>query len=194
MPILGVIASGISGHLTQPDAGAMFPLGMVRVGSGGAANITFSSIPSTYKHLQIRSISRTNHSSGTDGDYLKITFNNDTSANYANHSLRGNGSSAYALGFSSQNAGWIGRSGATGLSANIFGALVTDVLDYTSTSKAKTVRNLGGYDGNGSGIVELDSALWFATPAAITSIKLESGSGTAFEQYSTFALYGIKGA
>lgn len=193
-PLLtGVFASQISGHLTVPDSGAMFPIAMVNVGSAGASTITFSSIPQTYKHLQIRSLSRTTYSGGTDGDYLKIRFNGDTTANYAVHSLRGNGSSAYALGYASQNEGWIGRSGATGLSSNIFGALVTDILDYTSTSKTKTIRNLGGYDANGSGIVELDSALWFATPAAITSITLNSGAGTGFEQYSQFALFGIKG-
>jgi hypothetical protein len=186
-PILGILAS--SGAVA---GGSFESIATVSVGSGGQSTITFSSIPSTYKHLQIRGLSRTTYSGGTDGDYLKIRFNGDSAANYSVHSLRGNGASAYALGYASQNEGWIGRSGATGLSSNIFGAFITDILDYTSTSKNKTIRNLGGYDANGSGIVELDSALWFTTPAAITSITLNSGSGTGFEQYSTFALYGIK--
>jgi hypothetical protein len=192
MPILGIVASS-NYQRVAPDTGAMFPLGMVQVGSGGAANITFSSIPSTYKHLQIRCLARTTYASGTDGDYLKMQFNSDTGSNYATHQISGDGSSASAAAFTSQTAMYPARAGATGLSANIFGDLIIDVLDYSLTTKYKTMRNLGGYDANGSGIIRLVSGLWMNTNA-VTSIKIEAGSGTGLEQYSSFALYGIKGA
>ena len=53
------------------------------------------------------------------------------------------------------------------------------------------MRSLGGYDANGSGNVGLFSGVWMNT-AAITSISLLSDSGNQ-EQYTQFALYGIKG-
>jgi hypothetical protein len=78
--------------------------------------------------------------------------------------------------------------------ANIFAGMVIDILDYTSTSKNKTVRSLGGYDRNGAGEISLSSGLWYASPAAITSIELTTTATTEFKSYSQFALYGIKGA
>jgi len=66
---------------------------------------------------------------------------------------------------------------------------VTDILDYASTNKNKTVRTLGGFDANGSGYVNLTSNLWSNT-AAINTITINA-VGT-FNQYSQFSLYGIK--
>ena len=192
MPILGVTASSISGHLFT-DTGVMFPIGMVQVGSAGTSSITFSSIPATYTHLQIRLLARTTHPSGTDGDYLDMQFNSDTGSNYATHQISTNGSAVTATAFTSQTSMYPSRVGATGLAANIFGCIIIDILDYSLTTKYKTVRQLGAYDANGSGLLRFASCLWMNTNA-ITSIKLEAGSGTGFEQYSQFALYGVKGA
>jgi hypothetical protein len=76
----------------------------------------------------------------------------------------------------------------------MFGGGVVDILDYASTSKNKTIRTLSGADINGAGgDLRLSSGLWFATPAAITSITLYANGGSSdFAQYSSFALYGIK--
>ena len=186
MPILGITASQITGRLAAPDTGAMFPLGMVQVGSAGASSIDFTSIPSTYKHLQIRIIANVSTT-----DAITIRFNGDTGNNYALHRLEGQGSTASAGASSSRSNMGILTGPGFASTANTFGASIVDILDYTSTSKNKTLRALSGSDRNGSGGVELDSGLWFATPAAITSINLLPASGT-INQYSQFALYGIK--
>lgn len=160
----------------------------VTVGAGGASSVDFTSIPSTYKHLQIRMIARGNYA-GSDDD-IKATFNSDTS-NAANHGLYGTGSSAAAYAATTGLPN-IGRFAGAGSSANVFGVSVADILDYTNTNKYKTVRSLCGVDNNGAGIVLLESSLWLNT-SAITSINLKPVSGTAFNQYSSFALYGVKG-
>jgi glycosyltransferase involved in cell wall biosynthesis len=59
--------------------------------------------------------------------------------------------------------------------------------------KTETFRMLGGGDRNGSGGVHLQSGVWLNTNA-ITSITFTSVSPYNFNQYSQFALYGIKGA
>ena len=60
------------------------------VGSGGQSTITFSSIPSTYKHLQIRYAAK---NSGTSENFvaMKWVYNSDTAANYSNHYIYGSG-------------------------------------------------------------------------------------------------------
>jgi len=130
-----------NGTTPQPvplDNGVMFPLGMVQVGSAGAASITFSSIPSTYKHLQIRGISK-NSAAGTDSN---ITINSGTAAAYR-HQLLGDGSGINASA-NSGNAYIILTAGSSGTS--IFDASVVDFLDYSSTTKNKVVRVLSGRD------------------------------------------------
>jgi hypothetical protein len=164
----------------------------VTVGAGGSSTITFSSIPSTYNHLQLRYIAKTDRAD-TD-DVVLMQFNSDTGANYSWHGLAGTGSIAGANAGSSQSRieikwGSTGNSGAS----NIFASAVIDILDYKDTNKYKTTRTLQGVDLNGSGQIYFSSGNWRST-SAITSIVLDQQYGSNFTQYSSFALYGIKGA
>ena len=157
------------------------------VGSGGSSAIAFTTIPATYKHLQIR---MSINNSGADA--ALFTFNSDSGSNYIYHRLVGNGTSATAAASSARTSIPVNASIGFPSGSNIFGGSIMDILDYTSTNKNKTTRTLSGQDSNGSGGVEFDSGLWFATPAAITRIDIVPAVGT-FSQYSSFALYGIKG-
>ncbi len=74
---------------------------------------------------------------------------------------------------------------------NIFSAGVLDLLDYTNTNKTKVIRLLNGTDLNGSGRIIFGSGLVNST-SAITSITFTNA--TNWNQYTQFALYGIKGA
>lgn len=161
----------------------------VTVGSGGASSIEFTSIPGTYQHLQVRGIGRTNRNAARDA--LALTVNGSSGTNYAGHELFGNGSSTGAYGEAD-----VGRvvtyefAGATA-TAELFGAVVLDILDYASTAKNKTFRMFGGLDRNGAGLVNIHSGLWKSTDA-ITSVKLAVIDATLIAQHSTFALYGVK--
>ena len=165
------------------------------VGAGGTPTVTFSDIPSTFKHLQVRYIAR---NSGTGGNFIamKWVFNSDTTAAYSNHYIYGNGSvTASAATTSASSAGGVGLVGmikdnAAGYT-NMYAAGVLDILDYKDTNKYKTCRLLWGEDLNGSGRVALQSANWRDTDA-ITQIDFSCETGN-FMQYSQFALYGIKG-
>lgn len=185
--LAGIIAS--SGGATA--GGDYESIATVTVGAGGSSSISFSSIPSTYQHLQIRLIARSNRTA-VNNDYLEMTFNSDTGANYSFHQLLGDGTSASANSGTTQNNIIVSRIATTGGSASIFGGIVLDILDYDNTSKYKTTRSLGGADQNGSGLIYFNSGLWMNT-AAITSISIKPSSSNVFQQYSSFALYGIKG-
>ena len=194
MPIQSIKSGTLSRSTAVGNAiilpGDFESIATVSVGSGGAANVEFTSIPATYTHLQIRILARGTNASASI--YQKIQFNSDTSSIYADHYLLGDGASASAG--ASINAAFIGVGSTTGASAtaSIFGTIIVDVLDYANTHKFKTIRNLEGFDVNGSGgFVMLTSGLYRST-SAITSIKLTPSAGN-YAQYSSFALYGIRG-
>jgi hypothetical protein len=163
----------------------------VTVGSGGQSSIDFNSIPSTFKHLQIRAIGRLTVASA-GGSNMGVRFNSDTGSNYTYHILSGDGATASAGGGGNTNqiffADLIIRDAST---ANVYSGFVIDTLDYADTNKFKTVRGLAGWDANGSGKIALSSGVWRST-SAITSITLVPESNN-FKEYSSFALYGIKG-
>lgn len=164
----------------------------VTVGAGGTATITFSSIPSTYTHLQVRGIARSTRVATQDSIILR--FNSDSGANYFSyHEVYGDGATAAAGAGSSSGTGvGFGYIAAASATASIFGVAVIDILDYLNTNKNKVPRILAGVDRNGSGLIALTSGLWRNT-AAISSIDLLPGSGN-FTEYSHFALYGIRTA
>lgn len=180
-PILGIFASSYA-----VPSGAFESIATQSVGGSSVASITFSSIPSTYKHLQIRGIMLTASAGGT----VNATLNGDTAANYSRHRLVGYGTGVDAFGEASISSFRVfGEFAGTGASP-IAAAIVMDILDYSSTNKNKTMRISSGVDRNGSGEVQFNSAAWYNSGTAVSSITFTPSAN--FTQYSSFALYGIK--
>jgi hypothetical protein len=170
----------------------------VTVGSGGTAYVEFDSIPSTYTHLQIRILSRTTQN-GANGESILLRFNGDTGTNYSDHTIRTYfGAETGLSSYGEINQGFIniGASVSNSLMSNLYAATVIDILDYGNTNKYKTTRTMNGYDFNGatSGYSYLQYAAgsWRNTNA-INTIRLTPDVSN-FSQYSSIALYGIKGA
>jgi hypothetical protein len=189
-PLIGIIAS--SGGAAAA-ASSYESIATTTVGAGGASSVTFSSIPSTYTHLQIRLMAKDDDTGATPNN-LRVRFNSDTATTYSRHALYGDGASVVANG--NANYGYVDLIAGISTSAtgktSMFGTGIIDILDYANTNKYKTVRSLSGTDWNGSGRISLNSGNWRST-SAITSIELYS-AGVNLVQYSSFALYGIKGA
>ena len=186
--MIGAITAGLYGTGVPPVTNSYESIATVTVGSGGSSTITFSSIPSTFKHLQIRGIGRT---SGSTADSA-MTFNSDSSSGsyYANHQIYGDGSSAAAATSPASTRLDPFYVAGSGVTSSVFAGFVIDILDYQNTNKNKTLRSLQGWDANGSGFVIFRSGLWMKTNA-ITQIDWTVSGNWA--QYSSFALYGIKG-
>ena len=180
-PILGIWASQ-----NYPRVTSSFESIATATGTGSSGTITFSSIPSTYTHLQVRF-----NAIGTTSARIYMRFNGDTASNYNTHCLIGDGSSAFATNYA-QAQMTIAQDG-YGISTTYPNVGVVDVLDYLSTSKNKTIRVLTGMDKNATlGEVGLYSGLWRST-TAVNSITVRLDAGN-FTTSSTVALYGIKGA
>ena len=183
-PILGIFAS--QGRVSN----SYESIATTTVGTA-QATISFTSIPSTFKHLQLRWLVRSTATGGDNASSLRMKINS-SSGTYRSHGLVGTGTSALAGELSSSTGEWnyyaIPNSSVT---ASVFGAGVIDVLDYTNTSKNTVSRMLAGWDANGSGQVSLQSHLWVDT-AAVTQLDFTLATGN-FAVNTSFALYGIKG-
>lgn len=185
-PILtGVIASGISGNLA---VGAYEPIATLTA-SGSSQELTFSSIPQTYTHLEIRGIGQASYSSN-DWGTVGVRFNGDSSSNYTRHALNGQGSSASSYGITGTTYADCGN-GAYLNSTSTVGASIITILNYTDTSKNKVAQGFSGVDNSGIGAVGLASGVWAGT-SSITSITVYQQNAN-FTNKSTYALYGIKG-
>ncbi len=158
----------------------------VTVGSGGAANMEFTSIAATYTDLVVKITGRSDSSDTS----IELSFNNSTS-NRTTRYLFGNGSTA-----SSGNA------------TNMF--ITSSIVPSTSTASTFSnaelyIPNYAGSNNKSSSVdgvsennatasnMALTANLW-SDSAAITSIKLTPAGGGNFVQYSTAYLYGISNA
>jgi hypothetical protein len=186
MPILGVIASAISGNLVTGSYESI----STNTLSSNSNTVTISSIPSTYKHLQLRMFAK--HSGGSGIADAIVTFNGDTGSNYTKswtftfdgggpYTSRGTASSGFSMGYFANNG-----------STSLFGTFILDLVDYSNTNKYKTATYLNGVEKTSAGTTTVvhGTGSWLNT-AAISSISINCGD--AISAGSTFALYGIKG-
>jgi hypothetical protein len=159
----------------------------ITVGSGGAASMDFTSIPSTYTDLKVALSVRTDRVLAND--YLKITINSGSS--YSGIQLAGNGASAssatFAGIFATQYAGEINGNTST---ASTFSSVDIYLPNYlSSTAKPYSVDSAMEQNAT-TAYLTLDAGLWSGT-SAITSLTFAPGVGTNFVQYTTATLYGI---
>jgi hypothetical protein len=159
-----------------------------------AADITFSSIPSTYKHLQIRGFARGSANGISAAGYVQ--FNGATGSSYAWHLITAGGAGATSIivdGVASDTAMWLIHSPANTNVSNYFAPFVIDIYDYADTNKSTTARSLSGFlSNNGSETsVRLFTGLYTPT-TAVSSIKFFY-SGQNIMANSQISLYGIKG-
>lgn len=151
-------------------------------GAGGS----FVNIPQYYRHLQVRIFGRA--TTGLASAPILFYINGYTNTSYVWHQLYGDGSSTAGGGLTAQSQIEIIYVTGAGASANFYGAAVIDILDYTATNKFKTVRALGGFDVNASGLVGITSG-YYPTLEPVTSIGVSSYGG--FDANTIIALYGI---
>lgn len=161
----------------------------VTVGVGGAADITFSAIPTTYTDLYLVTSIRGTAATTTVGLYSQL--NGDTTgANYARKFLLGNGSTVASYSFTGVLA--LGSFPAASSTTNTFGNSNAYFSNYL-TNVAKTVSADAVAENNATATeMTLAASSWSGT-AAINSIKIYTDNGL-FAQNSTASLYGISTA
>lgn len=161
---------------------AYIAIATTTVGSGGAANIEFTSIPGSYTDLKIVLSGRSTNS-GVDPAF--ITFNN-SSTNLSYRSIFGDGSTAASYSGTDPQIQYLPGTNQT---ANTFNNAEIYIPNYAgSNNKSFSIDQVQETNGTTAYIVP-KAGLW-SNSAAITSIKLDPATGN-FAQYSSATLYGI---
>ena len=155
----------------------------VTVGAGGAANITFSSIPATYTDLIILYSTRA-ESSGTS--WINITLG--SGGTYSKRYLYGNGAGSVNSG-----TGVFAINEDQGYTANTYSNGEMYIPNYLSNATKFVMADSVSERDSAGGETVFGSNSWSGT-SAISTIVLTTDGGTDWEQYSTAYLYGISNA
>ena len=153
--------------------------------TGTQANVTFSSIPSTYTDLRL-----VINVAGNGTYFPYIQFNSDTGNNYSFTELLGNGTSASSGRISNYN---LIQTYDVNTTTAVDTLVTWDLMNYSNTTTYKTVLSRANNAGNGTNAIV---ALWRST-SAINSILvgiIASGVTRNYTAGSTFTLYGITAA
>lgn len=161
----------------------------VTVGAGGAATISFSSIPATYTDLVLKLSGRASNSSAANS--LRLQINSITSG-YSARGLRGDGSAASSFTDSGATffAGVINAN--TGTSST-FSNIEIYIPNYAgSTNKSISIDSVRENNTTAADAYLIAGLL--SNTAAITSLTLTCETSANFMEYSTAYLYGVSNA
>jgi hypothetical protein len=157
----------------------------VTVGAGGAATITFSSIPATYTDLVLVTSLRSDKPSYGFSNF-SLSINGSTST-FTTRYVEGNGASATSGSTSTGASGNINGPSST---ASTFSNTQFYFPNYTSSAnKSYSLDHVTEANAT-TAWMNLTAGLW-STTSAITSLTLTEGNSSVFAQYTTASLYGI---
>jgi hypothetical protein len=157
----------------------------VTVGSGGAATIDFSSIPSTFTDLILKISARV--TTATDFNSITVAFNGNATG-FASRIVQGDGSGVVSATLTT----FVGGVGGTLLTASTFNSVEIYIPNYAgSTNKSYSFDSVVENNAIATRIA-LGAGLRSNT-AAVNQVTLTPSSGN-FAEHSTAYLYGVSNA
>ena len=192
------VSSLTTGSITLPSARGAF---QGRTGkfesiasyqaTGSQSTINFTSIPSTYQHLQIRMSVLDGGTTGISEFYVRLN-NDGTGGNYWKMRWYADASTTTAsTGAVSSEGAW--GSPSSRASCVQYAHAIIDFHDYASSTKYKDIISRGyGMTASSNSVVGSSSSPWLNT-SPISQITLDCNMGT-WGSSSIFSLYGIKGS
>lgn len=176
------VSGGVPSWATASSGG----MTVIASGSLSGTSVNLTSIPQTYKHLQLVMWNTT--MSANDG--WSIQYNGVTASNYARSSYGQNGVTSVNGSVINDNGFYFGNGAADPLYTSGFNHWVLDIYDYTNTTGAITARGSGTYLNTSSVYSTYQAAYtYLATATAITSLNLKSGSSKTIA--GSYILYGV---
>lgn len=183
----------LAGNTAYTPPGAYDSIASTVVGAGGASEITFSGIPATYQHLQLRWFAPSSPTTSTSW-LINVGNNGIATSNYTYHNIYAYGNPV-AGATTRPNESYLELHYVPAGTTTPFAGII-DIFDYANTNKNKSIRSLSGHvntaSGNGSQNWVTGGA-WLSNDA-ITHVRFQFGTGGyTMPQYTRAALYGIKG-
>lgn len=188
MPILGVVASSIS-----PVVGAYE---FIASGSatGSSQEVSFNTIPSTYKHLILRGYGMANYPGPQDGAF-GMRINGTTGSSYSRQ-----GYAAFSTNFSAYDLvgtpfAQVGEVPLNSSVLSFVGSATIYLLEYNDTTFFRTTRANNGFrwtTGASNGGVMNGFGYYDLNKNAVTSLSVYQQNGNWFSNTKWF-LYGVKG-
>jgi hypothetical protein len=161
------------------------------VGAGGAASISFTSIPQIYTDLYLVVSGRSDSSQAAPAVHvdMHLTVNGSTTG-YSERMLYGRaGSAASANSSGSAFFNWAGTVDGSTATSTTFSTVGIYIPNYAGSTNKVFISENATENNASEGIIESWTGLWTNT-AAITSLSATLGNGN-FVQYSTASLYGV---
>ena len=184
---------------------SLLPLGLLSQGGASGAtgfqlistsllstttsSVTFSAIPATFTHLQLRVVGR--YTAATVQSNMTLRFNGDTGSNYGYQYIKGSATTVSAAAPGSyQSFCYVGNMPGASESANIFGSIIIDLLDYGNTNKIKTLKTFRGHGGNSGAEIDIFNGTWNSTAAISSILVSDANTSASFAAGTRVSLYG----
>ena len=160
------------------------------------STVTFSSIPSTYDHLLVKTSVRTNRSVDGYAD-VSFYFNGDQGSNYKVGGFSGGSGSVNAIGITTNTAqSYFLMSSVPNTESNYQYYFANGEI-FIPNYKGSQLK-VGRWESHApswqsatsKGIMRLGTVSYNST-SAITSISFRDDNSATMQQYSTFELYGL---
>lgn len=153
------------------------------VGSGGSAQITFSSIPQTYTDLVVKYTGRlttsgTSYASG-------VVYPNNDGVNISGRQLYNDGGTA-----GSNTSTFPMWGNATSSTASTFSNGEIYIPNYAGNTNKSASNDIVVETNSTSCLLSMNANIYSQT-TAITRLDLYAGTPNSWQQHSTFYLYGI---
>lgn len=159
-----------------------------KVLGSNVTDVTFSSIPGTYKDIVFELAFLTSN----DGSNFQAQVNGDTGSNYSTTQVGGNGTTASSTR-QSNGVKWIFSLAAGSPNSTNPGTLFLHLMSYANTNVNKTALARYNVATATAPATEAEVHLWRST-SAITSVKFYlSTSGATFNTNSVLRLWGVSG-
>lgn len=179
----------LAGNTPAPPPGDFSTIATVTLAST-ASIVTFNSIPSTFKHLEIHGYGRTTNGVGIQD--VTLQFNASSTGTYRHWGYGfDNDSTIYMSNGSAQGPSSVGYFPGTAVGTSFTGAFYISILNYAATDRFKVARYLSGNakDSGGNAVLTRGGQHWRSTDA-ITRIDLNTSN---MAPGTSFTLYGLRG-
>lgn len=184
------VLAGVEGRVGALETAVKFTKISESILTGTAASVTFSSIPTTYRSLQLHVLARNDAALTSLTGHIR--FNGDTTAIYDTQQMAAFATTASAAEVINGTSGQIGDVSAANAPAGAVSVMVVNIPWYANTSFWKSfISNAKLSNGTGSGTIF--SKQWtgrWRNTAAINSVTVVPASNN-FIAGSSFALYGL---